>query len=133
MTEKKPLIINGVYLEDVKDLLRTGHKMSITTATFEKIIDCLEEKFQECEELKAKLINTENDLAVEIQARLYHMTKDLENRDKLRIATEALHFYADMEETRETKEQGSDRWIYVVDDNYGDLAQQALKDIGDVN
>lgn len=48
---------------------------------------------------------------------------------KLQIAAEALQFYADMEETRETKEQGSNRWIYTIDDNYGDLAQQALEQI----
>lgn len=49
---KKSIIANGVYLDDVKDLLRTGQRMAISTSTFEKIIDSLEEKFQECESLK---------------------------------------------------------------------------------
>lgn len=33
---KKSIIANGVYLDDVKDLLRTGHRMAISTSTFEK-------------------------------------------------------------------------------------------------
>lgn len=41
-------------LEDVKFLLSTGQRMAITTRTFEKIIDLLEEKTAECE---AKDIN----------------------------------------------------------------------------
>ena len=51
---KRPLVIDDINLEDVKHLLYTGQKMAITTATFEKIIELLEEKTAECEELKKK-------------------------------------------------------------------------------
>ncbi len=43
-------IKEGINLDDVKFLLSTGQRMAITTRTFEKIIDLLEEKTAECEE-----------------------------------------------------------------------------------
>ncbi len=56
MTDKEQIIIDGIILNDVKDLLFTGQRSSITTSTFEKIIDLLEEKTQECE-LQQKIID----------------------------------------------------------------------------
>ncbi len=53
MTNKE-IIIDGVKLEDIKKLLFTGQKMAISTKTFEAIIEQLERKTQECEELKEK-------------------------------------------------------------------------------
>ena len=53
--DNEQIIIDGIILNDVKDLLFTGQRSSITTSTFEKIIDLLEEKTQECEELKEKI------------------------------------------------------------------------------
>lgn len=50
MTNKEQTIIDGIILNDVKNLLFTGQRSSITTSTFEKIIDLLEEKAQECEQ-----------------------------------------------------------------------------------
>ena len=52
MTDKQEVIINNINLDDVKKLLYTGQRTAITTATFEKIIELLEEKTAECEELK---------------------------------------------------------------------------------
>lgn len=52
MTDKEQIIIDGIILNDVKDLLFTGQRSSITTSTFEKIIDFLAQKTRECEELK---------------------------------------------------------------------------------
>lgn len=46
------IIINGTNLNDIKELLYTGQRVAITTSTFEKIIELLEEKTQECAELK---------------------------------------------------------------------------------
>ena len=57
MTDKEQIIIDGIILNDVKKLLFTGQRNSITTSTFEKIIDFLEEKMQECNELKKECEN----------------------------------------------------------------------------
>lgn len=51
MTDKE-IIIDGVKLEDIKNLLFTGQKMAISTKTFEAIIEQLERKTQELEQLK---------------------------------------------------------------------------------
>lgn len=54
MTDKKSIMIDNINLDDVKNLLYTGQRTAITTATFEKIIERLEEKTAECEDLKQK-------------------------------------------------------------------------------
>lgn len=48
----RPLAIDDINLDDVKYLLYTGQRISITTATFDKILERLEELTQECENLK---------------------------------------------------------------------------------
>lgn len=53
--DKTKVVINGTTLDDIKELLYTGQRMAITTGTFEKIIELLEEKIQECKNLKKKL------------------------------------------------------------------------------
>lgn len=63
MTDKQEVIINNINLDDVKKLLYTGQRTAITTATFEKIIELLEEKTAECEELKAKLKEKDSELS----------------------------------------------------------------------
>lgn len=50
----RPLVIDDINLDDVKYLLYSGQRMSITTATFEKIIERLEELTQECRILKGQ-------------------------------------------------------------------------------
>lgn len=52
---------------------------------------------------------------------------------KLKIAEEALQYYADGEDMSEAKMQGSDAWRYVVDDNHTDTAQQALQKIKEID
>lgn len=54
MTDKE-IIIDGYKLEDIKNLLFTGQRMSISTKTFEAIIDELQHKEQECERYKKVL------------------------------------------------------------------------------
>ena len=51
---------------------------------------------------------------------------------KLNIAEKALKYYADGEDIGEAKIQGSDAWIYVVDNNYTDIAEQALQKMEEV-
>lgn len=51
MTDKE-IIIDGIKLEDIKNLLFTGQKMAISTKTFEAMADEIENLTQECEELK---------------------------------------------------------------------------------
>lgn len=58
--------------------------------------------------------------------------KNFELQEKLKIAKEALQYYADGEYMGEAKIQGSDAWRYVVDDNYTDAAKQALKQMEEV-
>lgn len=58
MTDKE-IIIDGIRLEDIKNLLYTGQKMAISTKTFEAIIEQLQRKEQECEELRGKVNNYE--------------------------------------------------------------------------
>lgn len=52
MTDKEQTIIDGINLSDIRSRLEHGQRMSISTKEFEQIIDLLEEKMQECEELK---------------------------------------------------------------------------------
>lgn len=59
------------------------------------------------------------------------INKQLES--KLKIAEEALQYYADGEDMSEAKMQGSDAWRYIVDDNHTDTAQQALQKMKEVN
>lgn len=49
------IVINGTTLNDIKKLLYTGQRAAITTSSFERIIELLEEKTQECKNLKKKL------------------------------------------------------------------------------
>lgn len=51
----KQIIINGFNLEYIKELLYNGQRSAITTNIFEAIIEELERKEQECEELKQTL------------------------------------------------------------------------------
>ena len=57
MTDKQ-IIIDGFKLEYIKELLYTGQRSAITTKIFEEIIEKLESKEQECEELKVDLYKT---------------------------------------------------------------------------
>ena len=50
MTEE--IIIDGYTIKDLKNLLSTGQRMSISTKTFEALIEELEHKNQECEKVK---------------------------------------------------------------------------------
>lgn len=52
--ENKQIIINGFNLECIKELLYNGKRSAISTNIFEAIIEELERKEQECEELKEK-------------------------------------------------------------------------------
>lgn len=52
---------------------------------------------------------------------------------KLKIAEEALQYYADGQDMGEAKLEGSDAWRYIVDDNHTDIAKQALKQMEEVN
>lgn len=56
--------------------------------------------------------------------------KELE--EKLKIAKEALQYYADGEDIGEAKLQCSDAWRYIVDDNHTDIAKQALQKMKEV-
>ena len=58
--------------------------------------------------------------------------KNFELKEKLKIAKEALQYYADGEDMDEAKIQGSGAWRYVVDDNHTDTAKQALKQMEEV-
>lgn len=55
-----------------------------------------------------------------------------ELKEKLKIAKEALQYYADGEDMDEARIQGSCAWRYVVDDNHTDTAKQALKQMEEV-
>ena len=67
MTDKQ-IMIDGYSLKDLKDLLFTGQKLAISTKTFEKIIEELERKEQECERLK-KALQKESELVQTWQQR----------------------------------------------------------------
>lgn len=54
MTDKQ-IIIDGFNLEYIKELLYNGQRSAITTKIFEEIIEKLERKEQECEELEKEL------------------------------------------------------------------------------
>ena len=58
--------------------------------------------------------------------------KNFELKEKLKIAKEALQYYADGEDMDEARIQGSCAWRYVVDDNHTDTAKQAIKQIEEV-
>lgn len=49
---KDQIIIDGVNLSNIRLYLETGHRSSVSTKEFEKIIDLLERKTQEYTELK---------------------------------------------------------------------------------
>ena len=55
MTDKQ-IIIDGLNLKYIKELLYNGQRSAITTNIFEAIIEELEHKEQECEELKKQLM-----------------------------------------------------------------------------
>lgn len=91
MTDKE-IIIDGIRLEDIKNLLYTGHKMAISTKTFEAIIEQLQRKEQECEELKsclecnpnAKVIKTNIELArIDVEVSLELANKYKQALDKI--------------------------------------------------
>lgn len=66
MADKKEIIINGINISNIQLYLETGHRAAISTKEFEKIIDTLVVKTQECEELEKilKIKDTEyNQLA----------------------------------------------------------------------
>lgn len=50
--ECEPFYRTNKTIQEVKHLLSTGQRTSISTKTFEEIIELLEQKEQECEELK---------------------------------------------------------------------------------
>ena len=52
--KKEQIIIDGFNLEYIKELLYYGQKSAISTKIFEAIIEKLERKEQECEELKVE-------------------------------------------------------------------------------
>lgn len=68
---------------------------------------------------------------LEIANYTYSYIEKLE--EKLKIAEEALQYYADGEDMSEAKMQSSDAWRYIVDDNHTDTAQQALQKMKEVN
>lgn len=97
MTDKQEVIINNINLDDVKKLLYTGQRTAITTATFEKIIELLEEKTAECEELKKQLVRykaykeMEDFISQHSEDSNEHLGYQLfQMEGKLQIATEAL-------------------------------------------
>lgn len=51
---------------------------------------------------------------------------------KIKIAEEALQYYADGEDMDEARVLGSCAWKYIVDDNYADTAKQALKQMEEI-
>lgn len=66
VADKKEIIINGINISNIQLYLETGHRAAISTKEFEKIIDTLVVKTQECEELEKilKIKDTEyNQLA----------------------------------------------------------------------
>lgn len=52
--KKEQIIIDGYNLEYIKELLYNGQRSAISTNIFEAIIEALECKEQECEELKTE-------------------------------------------------------------------------------
>lgn len=77
MTDKE-IIIDGYKLEDIKNLLFTGQKISISTKTFEAIIEQFEAKEQECEELKEQLqILDEEDITFQLTQKQFEEYKKL--------------------------------------------------------
>lgn len=53
MADKEQIIIDGINLSNIRLYLETGHRASISTKEFEKILDLLEEKTQECEKYES--------------------------------------------------------------------------------
>lgn len=81
--------------------------------------------------VKEKYTTNKKETLLEIANYTYSYIENLE--EKLKMAEEALQYYADGEDMSEAKMQGSDAWRYIVDDNHTDTAQQALQKMKEVN
>lgn len=81
-------------------------------------------KIKELDEIAIKL-NTRVEQQTEEK---YNLNMDvLKLERKLKIAEKALKYYTDGEDICEAKLQCSDTWGYIVNDNYTDIAKQALQ------
>ena len=85
MTDKQ-IIIDGFNLEYIKKLLYNGQRSAITTNIFEAIIEELERKEQECEQLRGEIWVVEENLKDYIE----HYNRQCEQLDQLKAENEEL-------------------------------------------
>ena len=114
---QEQIIIDGIILNDVKKLLFTGQRNSITTSTFEKIIDFLEEKTQECEELKKQLKNEKEATKSEIEIYNYACNQLREENEELYLERNALNTAnSGLNSVLNLKELECDRYLKALEE-----------------
>ena len=131
MTDKQ-IIIDGFNLEYIKKLLYNGQRSAITTNIFEAIIEELERKEQECEQLRGEIWVVEENLKDYIE----HYNRQCEQLDQLKSENDTLKQYkASKQASYESMQR---EWNQAVNENrelkadnkhLNDLLNQALKEL----
>lgn len=108
MTDKE-IIIDGIKLEDIKNLLYTGQKMSISTKTFEAMVDKIEDLHAENDDLSETFTLRLKDLLGKYERALERRSNKIKFYEQ---ALEELQQIAIMHYTRGTLISGN--WLSKV-------------------